>query len=52
MNLLDLDLDLLPPLDALLRARGVTRAAARLGLSQPAPSSSPARMRRHCDDPR
>jgi LysR family transcriptional regulator, nod-box dependent transcriptional activator len=51
MNLLNLDLNLLLPLDALLRERSVTRAAARLGLSQPALSSSLARLRRHFDDP-
>ena len=35
MNLANLDLNLLVPLDALLRERSVTRAAASLGLSQP-----------------
>ncbi len=51
MNLANLDLNLLLPLDVLLRERSVTRAAARLGLSQPALSSSLARLRRHFGDP-
>ncbi len=51
MNLRSLDLNLLLPLDALLQERSVTRAAQRLGLSQPALSASLARLRRHFDDP-
>ncbi len=51
MNLANLDLNLLVPLDVLLEERSVTRAAARLGLSQPALSASLARLRRHFDDP-
>lgn len=51
MNLANLDLNLLVPLDVLLAERSVTRAAARLGLSQPALSASLARLRRHFDDP-
>jgi DNA-binding transcriptional LysR family regulator len=50
MNLANLDLNLLVPLDALLRERSVTRAAASLGLSQPSLSSSLARLRRHFHD--
>jgi DNA-binding transcriptional LysR family regulator len=50
MNLSNLDLNLLVPLDALLRERSVTRAAASLGLSQPALSASLARLRRHFRD--
>ncbi|WP_059010315.1 LysR family transcriptional regulator [Streptomyces specialis] len=50
MELGRLDLNLLVPLDALLRERGVTRAAARLGLSQPALSASLRRLRRHFND--
>lgn len=50
MRLVNLDLNLLLSLDALLQERGVTRAAERLGLSQPALSASLARLRRHFDD--
>jgi DNA-binding transcriptional LysR family regulator len=50
MNLATLDLNLLVPLDHLLRERSVTRAAARLGLGQPALSASLARLRRHFGD--
>ncbi|MBC8092929.1 MAG: LysR family transcriptional regulator, partial [Pseudonocardia sp.] len=50
MNLATLDLNLLVPLDHLLRERSVTRAAAGLGLSQPALSASLARLRRHFGD--
>src|SRR5215218_8433065 len=50
MNLARLDLNLLVSLDALLQERSVTRAAARMGLSQPALSASLARLRRHFDD--
>lgn len=45
-----LDLNLLVPLDALLQERSVTRAAQRLGLSQPTVSSALARLRRHFSD--
>ncbi|UUU26405.1 LysR family transcriptional regulator [Streptomyces sp. DSM 40750] len=45
-----LDLNLLVPLDALLQERSVTRAAQRLGLSQPTVSSALARLRRHFGD--
>ncbi|MGM1063527.1 LysR family transcriptional regulator [Saccharothrix sp. Mg75] len=47
----DLDLNLLVALHALLEERHVTRAARRLGLSQPATSACLARLRRHFDDP-
>jgi DNA-binding transcriptional LysR family regulator len=50
VNLASLDLNLLVSLDALLQERGVTRAAARMGLSQPALSASLARLRRHFGD--
>ncbi|MET9793790.1 LysR family transcriptional regulator [Streptomyces canus] len=44
------DLNLLVALDALLQERNVTRAAQRLGLSQPTLSTALARLRRHFDD--
>src|SRR2546422_11527739 len=44
------DLNLLPPLAALLEERHVTRAAGRSGLSQPAMSRTLARLRRLLDD--
>src|SRR3954452_11476997 len=50
MTLGRLDLNLLVSLDALLQQRSVTRAAAQMGLSQPALSASLARLRRHFDD--
>lgn len=49
-QLRNLDLNLLLTLDALLAERNVTRAAERLGLSQPAVSSSLGRLRRHFGD--
>lgn len=45
MNLAQIDLNLLVSLDALLAERHVTRAAERVGLSQPAMSSALARLR-------
>jgi DNA-binding transcriptional LysR family regulator len=45
MNVQDLDLNLLRVFDAVLRERGVTPAAARLGLTQPAVSNALARLR-------
>jgi DNA-binding transcriptional LysR family regulator len=45
------DLNLLVVLDALLRERSVTRAAAEVGLSQPAMSRALARLRDLFDDP-
>jgi DNA-binding transcriptional LysR family regulator len=50
VNLASLDLNLLVSLDALLEQRSVTRAAAQVGLSQPALSASLARLRRHFGD--
>ncbi len=47
----DVDFNLLKTLQALLEERSVTRAADRLGLSQPAVSASLARLRRHFGDP-
>ncbi|WP_230686567.1 LysR family transcriptional regulator [Catellatospora vulcania] len=44
------DLNLLLPLQALLAERSVTRAAERLGLSQPATSAALAKLRRHFGD--
>jgi LysR family nod box-dependent transcriptional activator len=51
MELGGIDLNLLVSLDALLSERSVTRAAARVGLSQPGMSNALARLRRHFDDP-
>lgn len=45
------DLSLLPSLEALLRERSVSKAALRLGLSQPSLSAALARLRRHFQDP-
>lgn len=47
----NLDLNLLVALDALLQERSVTRAAARLGVSQPTLSVALGRLRRHFGDP-
>jgi DNA-binding transcriptional LysR family regulator len=46
-----LDLNLLLTLDAVLAERNLTRAADRLGVSQPAVSAALARLRRHYGDP-
>ncbi|MEV6495834.1 LysR family transcriptional regulator, partial [Actinoplanes sp. NPDC051633] len=46
----NLDLNLIVSLDALLQERSVSKAALRLGLSQPSLSASLARLRRHFDD--
>jgi len=51
VNLAGLDLNLLPALEALLRRRNVTHAAAEVGLSQPAMSRALARLRAVFDDP-
>jgi LysR family nod box-dependent transcriptional activator len=51
MNLGSVDLNLLVALDALLAERNVTRAADRVGLSQPGMSSALARLRKLFDDP-
>ncbi|MDP4023859.1 LysR family transcriptional regulator [Methylobacterium sp. NEAU 140] len=50
VDLARLDLNLLVALDALLEERSVTRAAARVGVGQPAMSASLARLRRLFDD--
>ncbi|MEY9214622.1 LysR family transcriptional regulator [Thermobifida halotolerans] len=49
-NLANLDLNLLTALHALLQERNVTRAAERVGLSQPAMSAALGRLRRHFGD--
>ncbi|MEU4292775.1 LysR family transcriptional regulator [Kribbella sp. NPDC026596] len=49
-DLRNLDLNLLLTLDALVHERNVTRAAERLGLSQPAVSAALGRLRRHFGD--
>jgi DNA-binding transcriptional LysR family regulator len=51
VNLAAVDLNLLPPLEALLRRRNVTRAAADAGLSQPAMSRALGRLRDLLGDP-
>lgn len=51
MNIKDIDLNLLVFFDTLLHERSVTRAAERMGLSQPAMSNALARLRRLLDDP-
>jgi LysR family nod box-dependent transcriptional activator len=51
MNLGSVDLNLLVALNALLAERNVTRAADRVGLSQPGMSSALARLRKLFDDP-
>lgn len=50
-DLAELDLNLLTALRALLQEKSVTRAAARLGLGQPAASAALQRLRTHFDDP-
>jgi DNA-binding transcriptional LysR family regulator len=50
INISGLDLNLLPPLAALLRRRNVTHAAADVGLSQPAMSRALARLRADLQD--
>jgi DNA-binding transcriptional LysR family regulator len=50
MHIGRVDLNLLPPLVALLEERHVSRAAERLALSQPAMSRALQRLRRHFDD--
>src|ERR1700759_3624316 len=51
MNLKSLDLNLLVALDALLRETNVSRAAMRIGLSQPAASHALQRLRDMIGDP-
>lgn len=50
MNIRSLNLNLLPVLHALLEEHNVTRAAARLGMSQPAVSNALSQLRAHFDD--
>jgi DNA-binding transcriptional LysR family regulator len=50
MNLRRVDLNLLPIFDALMRERNVTRAADKVGLSQPAFSNALARLRGFFED--
>src|SRR5919205_3190442 len=50
MNLRTLDLNLLLVFEALMDERNVTRAAKRIGLSQPAMSNALTRLRRTFDD--
>lgn len=49
-SLAGIDLNLLVVLRELLRERNVTRAAERLGVTQPAASAALSRLRRHFDD--
>jgi DNA-binding transcriptional LysR family regulator len=51
VNIAGLNLNLLPVLDALLAERSVSRAGARLGLSQPAVSNALAQLRALFGDP-
>lgn len=51
VNFASVDLNLLPPLEALLRRRNVTRAAEDAGLSQPAMSRALGRLRDLLGDP-
>src|SRR5207249_5860816 len=51
MNLASLDLNLLVALDALLKEANVSRAAMRIGLSQPAASHALQRLRDMLGDP-
>ena len=51
MNLDKLDLNLLVVFDALMQERNVTRAAARIGISQPSMSHALTRLRAHWGEP-
>ena len=51
MNVRDVDLNLLRVFDAVLHEKGVTPAALRLGLTQPAVSNALARLRKLFGDP-
>jgi len=51
MHLADVDLNLLRLFDAVYRARSVSRAAERLGLTQPAASQGLTRLRTLLGDP-
>jgi DNA-binding transcriptional LysR family regulator len=46
-----IDLNLIPPLRALLEERSVSKAATRMRMSQPSLSAALARLRQHYDDP-
>lgn len=50
MNIRSLNLNLVPVLHALLAERSVTRAAVRLGMSQPATSNALGQLRAHFND--
>ena len=52
MNVRDVDLNLLRVFDAVLREKGVTPAAAGLGLTQPAVSNALSRLRGVFGDPK
>jgi DNA-binding transcriptional LysR family regulator len=51
MNIQTIDLNLIVAFEALMEERNVTRAARRVGLSQPAMSNALSRLRRTFDDP-
>lgn len=51
MDFHGIDLNLLAAFDALMEERNVTRAAARVGVSQPAMSAALSRLRKLLDDP-
>lgn len=51
MNLRSLDLNLMVIFDAIYAERSISKASARLNLSQPAVSNALARLRNHLDDP-
>lgn len=51
MNLAAVDLNLFVVFDAVMRERGVTKAASKIGLTQPAVSNALARLRMHFADP-
>ena len=51
MNLRRIDLNLLTVFDAIMAEGSITRAAARLGMTQPALSNALTRLRRQVDDP-
>lgn len=51
VNVNEFDLNLLVAFDALLRERNVTRAGARIGMSQPSMSNALARLRKEWGDP-
>jgi len=51
MNLRNFDLNLLTIFEAILAERSMTRAAKRLGMTQPAISNALNRLRQQIDDP-